>query len=240
MPPKSASSSSRTGCSTSPGRVGDHQLSRFRSDPGSRGKVLDTGLWRCARRPNHFADAGAWWGISIVAFSAWPGVLRVLSPLPPRKERHRVRTLPEHSTAPDFELPDQDGKLVGLSSLLLDGPIVLFFYPAAMTPGCTKESCHFRDLGAEFAALGAHRVGISADPVGRQLQFADAHGLDYPLLSDEDGPVAAAYGVRRRMLVPVKRATFVIDTDRVVRKVIASELRMEVHADEALAALRRL
>ena len=149
-----------------------------------------------------------------------------------------MKTITEGSQAPDFELPDQDGKPVVLSTLLLDGPVVLFFYPAAMTPGCTKEACHFRDLAAEFAEVGARRVGISTDPVDRQKQFVGAHGLDFTLLSDEDGTVATEYGVRRRFLTPVKRATIVVDTDRTVLKVIASELNMEVHADRALQALR--
>jgi peroxiredoxin Q/BCP len=69
---------------------------------------------------------------------------------------------------PDFELPDQTGASRRLSDLLTGGPVVLFFYPAAMTTGCTKESCHFRDLAAEFAAVGAQRVGISADTVDKQ------------------------------------------------------------------------
>ena len=64
--------------------------------------------------------------------------------------------------------------------------MVLFFYPAAMTYGCTKESCHFRDMGAEFAAVGAQRVGISADKVEKQKQFSDKHSFDFPLLSDAD------------------------------------------------------
>ena len=149
-----------------------------------------------------------------------------------------MKTLAAGSAAPDFELPDQDGKPVRLTELLLDGPVVLFFYPAALTPGCTKESCHFRDLAAEFSAVGAHRVGISTDAVPKQRRFADQHGLDYPLLSDRDGAVAEAYGVRRRLLTPVKRTTFVIDADRTVLKVLASELNMNVHADRALAALR--
>ncbi|MGZ4438004.1 MAG: peroxiredoxin, partial [Nocardioidaceae bacterium] len=92
-----------------------------------------------------------------------------------------MKTIAEGTQAPDFELPDQDGKPVRLSELLLEGPVVLFFYPAAMTPGCTKESCHFRDLAAEFAAVGAQRVGISTDPVDRQKQFAERHSFDYPL-----------------------------------------------------------
>jgi peroxiredoxin Q/BCP len=149
-----------------------------------------------------------------------------------------VRTISEGALAPDFELPDQDGKPVSLSTLLLDGPLVLFFYPAAMTPGCTKEACHFRDLAAEFAAVGARRVGISTDPVERQQQFVGAHGLDFPLLSDADGTVATQYGVRRRFLTPVKRATVVVDTDRTVLAVISSELNMDVHADRALEVLR--
>lgn len=86
--------------------------------------------------------------------------------------------------------------------------MVLYFYPAAMTPGCTAESCHFRDLKAEFAEAGAQRVGVSADDVDKQRQFSDKHGFDFPLLSDADRSVAEAYGVR-----------------------------MSVHADRALKAL---
>jgi peroxiredoxin Q/BCP len=108
-----------------------------------------------------------------------------------------------------------------------------------MTPGCTAESCHFRDLGAEFAALGAQRVGISPDSVDKQRQFAELHSFEYPLLSDPGGEVAAAYGVRRSLsFLPVKRQTFVIDVDGRLIEVIKSEVRMSVHADRALEALR--
>ena len=142
--------------------------------------------------------------------------------------------------APDFVLPDQTGTPRRLSELLSDGPVVLFFYPAAMTSGCTAESCHFRDLAAEFAEVGAQRIGISADEVDRQRQFDEAHGLGFPLLSDVDRAVAAQFGVKRRFLpVPVKRSTFVIDTDRTVLEVISSELNMDVHADQALERLRQ-
>ncbi|MCV7265167.1 peroxiredoxin [Mycolicibacterium poriferae] len=142
----------------------------------------------------------------------------------------------------DFELPDQTGTTRTLTGLLADGPIVLFFYPAAMTPGCTKEACHFRDLAGEFAAVGANRVGISADPVAKQAKFADQQKFDYPLLSDTDGAVATQFGVKRGLLgkfMPVKRTTFVIDTDRTVLAVIASELNMDTHADKALDVLRQ-
>ena len=106
----------------------------------------------------------------------------------------------------DFALPDQTGAVRHLSEFLANGPVVLFFYPAAMTYGCTKESCHFRDLKAEFEAVGAQRLGISADPVDKQLQFADKHNFDYPLLSDVDRTVAEAFGVKRKSnLLRVKR-----------------------------------
>ncbi|WP_420752323.1 peroxiredoxin [Rhodococcus sp. O3] len=143
--------------------------------------------------------------------------------------------------APDFSLRDQDGKLRSLGELLAGGPLVLFFYPAAFTPVCTAEACHFRDLAAEFAAVGATRVGISADPVDRLASWATRQAFDFPLLSDPDGVAAAAYGVRRGLLgklSPVKRTTFVIDTDRRILEVVASELRASVHADRALDALR--
>src|SRR5256886_8443771 len=112
--------------------------------------------------------------------------------------------------APDFELSDQSGAPVRLSSLLTQGPVVLYFYPKAMTPGCTAESCHFRDLGAEFGALGARRLGISADSVERQQQFTAKHDFDFPLLSDPDRRVAKAFGVKRPGPLFNRRATFVI------------------------------
>jgi peroxiredoxin Q/BCP len=148
----------------------------------------------------------------------------------------------EGDLVPDFELPDQTGTKRSLTELLAAGPVVLFFYPAAMTPGCTREACHFRDIGADFAEAGVQRVGISRDSVERQKQFSDKHTFDYPLLSDADGQVAGIFGVARGGLLaklgPVKRWTFAIGADRRVVKIVHSETNMNVHADEALAALR--
>ncbi len=139
----------------------------------------------------------------------------------------------------DFELPDETGTSRRLSELLADGPVVLFFYPAALTPGCTAEACHFRDLSAEFAQAGARPVGISGDPVERQQEFADRHTLGMTLLSDADGTVRERFGVARGFsLAPTKRVTFVIAQDRTVLEIVRSELRMNTHADRALAALR--
>ena len=140
----------------------------------------------------------------------------------------------EGDVVPDFELPDETGTPRRLSDLLAAGPVVLFFYPAAMTPGCTKESCHFRDLQAEFAAVGAQRVGISADPVDKQHEF------DFPLLSDPDRVVAESLGVKRmlRVVGPNRRTTFVIDTDRTLLAIYDSQVNMNAHADKALELLR--
>ena len=142
---------------------------------------------------------------------------------------------------PDFELPDESGAPRKLSDLLAAGPVVLFFYPAAMTPGCTKESCHFRDMQAEFAAVGAQRVGISADAVDKQHEFSEKHSFDFPLLSDPDRTVAESMGVKRmlRVLGPNRRTTFVIDTDRTVLATFDSQVNMNSHADGALEVLRK-
>jgi peroxiredoxin Q/BCP len=150
-------------------------------------------------------------------------------------------TIEKGDLVEDFELPDQTGTPRRLTTLLTDGPVVLFFYPAAMTGGCTAEACNFRDLGAEFAAAGAQRVGISRDSVGKQKQFAELNNFDYPLLSDPDGKVASAMGVKRKLpLGPLstRRMTFVIDTDRRVLDVIHNERNMNDHGDRALEVLK--
>ena len=139
--------------------------------------------------------------------------------------------------APDFELAADDGRTIRLSDELAQGPVVLFFYPRALTPGCTAESCHFRDLAGEFSALGARRLGISADPVERQQRFTQKHGFDFPLLSDGDRAIARAFGVKRPGPLFNRRATFVIGADGRLLGEIRSEVDMAKHADEALALL---
>ena len=138
----------------------------------------------------------------------------------------------EGGEAPDFELPDQDGNPVRLSSLR-GRRVVLYFYPKADTPGCTAQACAIRDRQAEFDDAGAVVLGVSPDPVPRLRRFADKHGLPFTLLSDEDHAVAEAYGtwvhkpargyMKARM--GIERSTFVIDPDgrveRVLRKVKA-------------------
>ena len=168
--------------------------------------------------------------------------------------------------APDFTLYDHTGRPRTLSALLDDGPVVLFFFPMASSPVCTAQACHFRDLSSEFAVVGAQRVGISTDTVDRQAHLAQQRSFDFPLLSDADGVVSELFGVRRgrlaklrqsvaartaarrgrhgrrrgliARLMPVRRSTFVIGTDGTVLKVVSSEMRASVHADEALRFLQ--
>jgi peroxiredoxin Q/BCP len=168
--------------------------------------------------------------------------------------------------APDFTLYDHTGQPRTLSALLSQGPVVLFFFPLASSPICTAQACHFRDLSDEFSRMGAQRVGISTDTVDRQAHFARQRSFDYPLLSDADDVVSELFGVRRgrltklhstvvaretarrrrhtrrrgllARLLPVRRTTFVIDTDRSILKVVSNEVRASVHADEALHFLK--
>lgn len=140
---------------------------------------------------------------------------------------------------PSFTLPDQSGAPWSLDAALESGPVVVFFFPAAMTTGCTKESCHFRDLGREFNELGAARVGISMDSVDRQRAFSDRYAFDFPLLSDESGAVSELFGVRRAFgPLRVRRRSFVIGPDHRVIRVVKSELHMQAHAEGALGSLK--
>jgi thioredoxin-dependent peroxiredoxin len=145
------------------------------------------------------------------------------------------------TVAPDFMLRDNHGAQWRLSDECRKGPVAMFFYPAAMTIGCTAQSCRFRDLGAEFGALGAQRVGVSASDQQLQQAFSETNELDFPLLSDTDGAVAALYGARRAFSPrPTKRATYVISRERLVVGIVTSELRMRAHADRSLEIIRDL
>ena len=121
-------------------------------------------------------------------------------------------------TAPEFTLPDQDGRSVSLSDFRGE-KVVLFFYPEAMTPGCAKEACDFRDSLEPLQAAGYRVLGVSRDEVERQRRFADRDELNYPLLSDPDIAVHHAYGgygeknSYGRIVTSAIRSTFVIDEE---------------------------
>lgn len=138
----------------------------------------------------------------------------------------------------DLTVTTHDGATTTLSALAGGGPLVVFFYPKAFTAGCTAQACHFRDLGAEFADLGASRVGVSRDDGATQARFAEANDFDYPLIADRDGAVARAFGAKRVGPAPSRRQSYVLAADLTVLAVISDELRMDRHADDALATLR--
>jgi thioredoxin-dependent peroxiredoxin len=125
--------------------------------------------------------------------------------------------------APDFTLPDADGNPVSLSSFR-GRQVIVYFYPAAMTPGCTKEACDFRDTLPGLTAAGVAVLGISPDSPAKLAKFRDKEGLTFPLLSDPDHAVHRAYGAYgEKMLygktrVGVIRSTFVIGPDGKIEK----------------------
>ena len=125
--------------------------------------------------------------------------------------------------APDFTLPDADGNQVTLSALR-GQRVIVYFYPAAMTPGCTKEACDFRDAGAGLSGAGVSVLGISPDPPAKLAKFRDKERLTFPLLSDPDRDVLRAYGaygekkLYGKTTVGVIRSTFVIGPDGTVEK----------------------
>jgi peroxiredoxin Q/BCP len=120
--------------------------------------------------------------------------------------------------APDFSLPDADGNVVSLKSLR-GQRVIVYFYPAASTPGCTKQACDFRDNLASFADEGFAVLGISPDAGTKLAKFRDKEGLTFPLLSDPDKSVLTAYGaygekkLYGKVVVGVIRSTFVIDPE---------------------------
>jgi peroxiredoxin Q/BCP len=139
--------------------------------------------------------------------------------------------------APDFTLPNQDGKPVTLSSLR--GKIViLYFYPKDFTSGCTKEACHFRDAYEGFTEANAEVVGVSGDSVESHKRFIDQNLLPFTLLSDESGDVKKLYGVAGHLFPG--RVTFVVDKEGIIRHVFSSQTDMKAHIEEALKVLKTL
>jgi len=148
--------------------------------------------------------------------------------------------------APDFSGVLADGRQLRLRDYRGRRHVVLYFFPKDFTPGCTKEACSFRDNRAELAALDAEVVGVSNDTAEKHAKFADAYSLPYPLISDRDARISAAYGVQHfgGLLpggwLPTKRVTFVIDKDGIVREVIRSEFNIQRHIGEAIEVLKGL
>ncbi len=144
--------------------------------------------------------------------------------------------------APDFELPSHTGDKVRLSNYR-GRVVVLYFYPRAMTPGCTREGIRFNELYNEFEKLGAVVLGVSTDPVDKNRKFAEKYGFQFPLLSDVDGRVSELYGVlevRGKGVKSSRRTTFIIDAEGRIARILENIRPAEKHADLALEEVRKL
>jgi peroxiredoxin Q/BCP len=146
--------------------------------------------------------------------------------------------LEKGATAPEFDLPDQDGRRHTLKSLLADGPVVLYFYPADFTPGCTKEACSFRDLHQELLRAKLRIVGVSPQDVDSHRRFADRYHLNFLLLADPDKSVIKAYDLDGPLGFGVRRGTYLIGRDGIVRDSVLADLRIGAHEDFVRAAIK--
>ena len=133
--------------------------------------------------------------------------------------------------APEFTLPDQDGQSVSLSTLLGHGLLILYFYPADFTPGCTKEACALRDLYPEILQAGLTLAGISPQDGASHRAFREKYGLPFTLLSDVDKFVIRMYDVRGPLGFGVRRGTYLIDQARYIRGTALADFRIAEHED---------
>jgi len=146
--------------------------------------------------------------------------------------------------APDFTLPDQDGNPVTLSDFR-GGPVVLYFYPKADTPGCTTQACGIRDHAADYDATGAVVLGVSPDPVSAAKKFHGGQSLNFTLLADEDHSVSELYGTwgekknYGRTYMGVIRSTYIVDPSGRIARVFP-KVSPKTHDEVVLAALAEL
>ncbi len=131
--------------------------------------------------------------------------------------------------APEFKLQDQDGKTHTLASLRKDGPLILYFYPADFTPGCTKEACSFRDLQSDLLRANLRVVGVSPQSSESHRRFADKHGLNFTLLADPDKVAVKAFDLDGPLGLGVRRGTYLIGSDGRILDGVLADLRIGAH-----------
>jgi peroxiredoxin Q/BCP len=134
------------------------------------------------------------------------------------------------SRAPEFTLPDQDGLDRSLTALLNRGPLILYFYPADFTPGCTRQACAIRDLHVEILRAGLTIAGVSPQPSAQHLAFRERYELPFPLLADPEKSVIQMYDVDGPLGFGVRRATYLIDPARHIRGALLADFRIGAHA----------
>jgi len=133
--------------------------------------------------------------------------------------------------APEFTLPDETGTDRSLTELLSSGAIILYFYPADFTPGCTRQACKLRDLHAEILKSGLRVVGVSPQSPESHARFRQKHQLPFVLLSDEHKTVIKMFGVAGPLGLGVRRATFLIDGGRRIRDAVLADFMIGRHTD---------
>ena len=133
--------------------------------------------------------------------------------------------------APEFTLPDETGTDRSLTELLSSGAIILYFYPADFTPGCTRQACVLRDLDAEVKRAGLRVVGISPQSPESHMKFRDKYKLPFVLLSDQHKAVVKMYGVNGPLGIGVRRASYLIDGGRRIRDAVLADFAIGRHAD---------
>ena len=133
--------------------------------------------------------------------------------------------------APEFSLPDERGAEISLTGLLHQGPLILFFYPGDFTPVCTKEACMVQDLHQDILRVGLNVAGISPDDSASHQRFKSKHSLAFPLLADPERHVARMFGVIGPLGFSVRRATFLIDQQRVIQNRICADLMVGRHEE---------
>jgi len=139
---------------------------------------------------------------------------------------------------PNFSLPSQTGTTVNISDLIGKKSLVIYFYPKDDTPGCTAESCAFRDSYEVFTDAGAEVIGISADSPQSHQQFAQKYNLPFTLLSDSDNRVRKLFGVPSTLFVLPGRVTYIIDQEGIVRHIFDSMLDFKAHVTESLNTIK--
>ena len=135
------------------------------------------------------------------------------------------------SKAPEFVLENDQGGESSLSDLLQDGPLILYFYPADFTPGCTKEACSIRDIHNDIQAVGLQVAGVSPQDADSHQRFRDEHKLPFTLLSDPEKVAIKMYDVDGPFGVGVRRATFLISQDRVIQDAMMADVRIGRHKE---------
>lgn len=140
--------------------------------------------------------------------------------------------------APDFTLPDQDGNSVTLSTVLKNGPVLLYFYPADFTPGCTKEACMIRDQHAEILDVSVNVIGVSGQDQESHAKFQQTHNLPFTLLADTDHQVAKLYKANG-MFGMTKRITYLINSDSKIEDAVNAMFRISAHEELLNEALER-